>query len=213
MSKRGGSSGRWLERQQRDQFVRRAQQEGNISRAHYKLEQLDKRFKLVGRHTRILELGAAPGGWTRYLSDRAPDGVIIAVDPLPVSATASVHVLCGMLGEESVDEALQNILGERGVDLVLSDMAPNLSGVRAADQASAIYLAELALEAADRWLQAGGNLVVKLFQGEGVDNWLMDARKMFKSVRQVKPEASRPESRELYAVALGRRPISAETGV
>lgn len=213
MSKRGGSSGRWLERQQRDQFVRRAQQEGNISRAHYKLEQLDKRFKLVGRHTRILELGAAPGGWTRYLSDRAPDGVIIAVDPLPVSATASVHVLCGMLGEESVDEALQNILGDRGVDLVLSDMAPNLSGVRSADQASAIYLAEIALEAADRWLQPGGNLVVKLFQGEGVDNWLMDARKMFKSVRQVKPEASRPESRELYAVALGRGPISAEIGV
>lgn len=213
MSKRGGSSGRWLERQQRDQFVRRAHQEGSISRAHYKLEQLDKRFRLVGRRTRILELGAAPGGWTRYLSDRASDGVIVAVDPLPVSAAASVHVLCGMLGEDSVDEALQNILGDRGVDLVLSDMAPNLSGVRAADQASAIYLAELALEAADQWLQAGGNLVVKLFQGEGVDKWLMDAREMFKSVRQVKPEASRPESRELYAVALGRRTNSADTGV
>lgn len=213
MSKRGGSSGRWLERQQRDQFVRRAHQEGNISRAHYKLEQLDQRFKLVGRQTRILELGAAPGGWTRYLSDRASEGLIIAVDPLPVSASASVHVLCGVLGESAVDEALEKILGSRGVDLVLSDMAPNLSGVRAADQAGAIYLAELALEAADRWLQVGGNLVVKLFQGEGVDKWLMDARKMFKSVRQVKPEASRPESRELYAVALGKRAIGLETDV
>jgi len=213
VSKRGGSSGRWLERQQRDPFVRRAHQEGNISRAHYKLEQMDQRFRLVGRKTRILELGAAPGGWTRYLSDRAVDGVIIGVDPLPVSAGASVHVLCGMLGEPAVDEALENILGVRGADLVLSDMAPNLSGVRTADQAGSIYLAELALEAADRWLVTGGNLVVKLFQGEGVDKWLMDTKKMFKSVRHVKPEASRPESRELYAVALGKRAMGSQTGV
>jgi len=118
-----------------------------------------------------------------------------------------------MLGEPAVDEALENILGVRGADLVLSDMAPNLSGVRTADQAGSIYLAELALEAADRWLVTGGNLVVKLFQGEGVDKWLMDTKKMFKSVRHVKPEASRPESRELYAVALGKRAMGSQTGV
>ena len=213
MSKRGGSSGRWLERQQRDRFVRQAHQDGNISRAHYKLEQLDLRFKLIGRHSRVLELGAAPGGWTRYLSERASEGLIIAVDPLPVSATAAVQVLVGALGEPEVDEQLEILLGGRGVDLVLSDMAPNLSGVRAADQAASVYLAELALDAAVRWLKPGGGLVVKLFQGEGVDQWMKDARALFASVKQVKPEASRPESREFYAVALRRRAPATETGL
>ena len=210
MAKRSKSSQRWLNRQQRDYFAGAARREGRVSRAHFKLAQLDERFGLVAPDCWILELGAAPGGWTSYLAERLAQGRVIAVDPLPVTApSAQVEVVTGRFGDESVETQIEAVLGASGrtplVDVVLSDMAPNISGVRAADQARAMDLAELAAEAADRWLARGGALVVKLMQGDGVDAWMQGAKAAFDQVSVVKPTASRAESREVYAVAQGYR--------
>lgn len=210
MPRRGGSSGRWLARQRRDRFVWAAQREGAASRAHFKLAQLDKRFGLVRRDAWVLELGAAPGGWTGYLARKVTAGRVIAVDPLPLAAAGPrVAVVTGCFGEEQVDEQVQALLTASGrtrpLQLVLSDMAPNISGVRAADQAASLQLAGLALRAAERWLADGGGLVVKLLQGEGVAEWLSAARRLFRRVESVKPEASRAASREFYALGLGAR--------
>lgn len=203
MSKRSKSSHRWLSRQRRDRFARRAAAEGQVSRAHFKLEQLDHRYRLLRPGMTVLELGAAPGGWTRYLEERLAGGRLIACDPRPVSAGADTVVVESAYGDEETDRALEAILGDERVDLVLSDMAPNMSGNRTTDQARAVHLADLALDAAERWLKPGGALVVKVFQGEGADAWLAQVRKKFAKARFTKPEASRPESREVYAVAQG----------
>ena len=175
-----------------------------MSRAHFKLEQLDQRFRLLRPGMGVLELGAAPGGWTRYLEDRLAGGLLVACDPRPVSAGADTVVIEAAYGEADTDARLAEVLADAGVDLVLSDMAPNMSGHRATDQAAAMYLADLALEAAERWLKPGGDLVVKMFQGEGVDAWMSELRKRFVKAQLVKPKASRPESREVYAVARER---------
>jgi 23S rRNA (uridine2552-2'-O)-methyltransferase len=201
MTRRSKSSHRWLERQRRDPYARRAQQEGQISRAHFKLLQLDQRFHLLRPGMRVLELGAAPGGWTRVLEDRLAGGLLIACDSRPVGAAGDTVVIAGELGEDATDAAIEAALVGRRLDLVLSDMAPNISGVRVQDQAQSMYLADLALDAAVRWLQPGGDLVVKLFQGEGIDQWVAGVRERFGKVHLVKPNASRPDSREVYAVA------------
>lgn len=208
------SSRRWLRRQRRDSYVNAARRDGQISRAHYKLQQLDERFKLLARHQWVLELGAAPGGWTAYLAQRLTDGRVVAVDPRPIAVGAgNVEVVTGCLGEPDVDRELDRILagGQRrkpGVDLVLSDMAPNISGVRATDQALAMDLAELASAAACQWLRPGGALVVKIYQGDGIEAWLRATRQSFGRVRLAKPRASRPQSRENYAVARNFRGMS-----
>ncbi|MGE0623552.1 MAG: RlmE family RNA methyltransferase [Pseudomonadales bacterium] len=200
--KRSKSSERWLARQRKDPFARQAAKTGRISRAHYKLEQLDERFRLLKPGMRVLELGAAPGGWTRYVEERiAPGGLLIAVDERPVAVGADTILLDGLFGTPDIDNKIDECLDGRPVDLVLSDMAPNISGIRAADQARAMELAELAEAAADRWLKPGGSLVVKVFQGEGVEDWIRRIRSKYKAFRQVKPEASRPDSREMFAVA------------
>ncbi len=206
MPKRSKSSQRWLNRQKRDYFAGAARREGRVSRAHFKLAQLDLRFGLVAPDLWVLELGAAPGGWTSYLAERISKGRVVAVDPLPVAAPSSrVEVVTGRFGDEAVASQVEAVLGASGrtplVDLVLSDMAPNISGVRAADQARAMDLAELAAAAAARWLAPGGGLVVKLMQGDGVDAWIKAAKAAFDKVGVVKPTASRSESREVYAVA------------
>jgi len=208
MSKRSKSSHRWLSRQRRDPFARRAAAQGQVSRAHFKLEQLDRRFGLVRRGMRVLELGAAPGGWTRYLEERLDGGLLVCIDPRPVSAGADTVVVEGAYGDAAVDERLAAVLAEAGVDLVLSDMAPNMSGNRTTDQARSMHLADLALDAAARWLNPGGTLAVKMFQGEGVDAWMVDLRKQFAKTRLTKPEASRSESREVYAIATGFEPAT-----
>lgn len=208
MSKRSKSSHRWLSRQRRDPFARRAASQGQVSRAHFKLEQLDRRFGLVRRGMRVLELGAAPGGWTRYLEARLDGGLLVCIDPRPVSAGADTVVVEGAYGEPAVDERLAAVLADAGVDLVLSDMAPNMSGNRTTDQARSMHLADLALDAAERWLNPGGTLAVKMFQGEGVDAWMTDLRKHFAKVKLTKPEASRAESREVYAIASGFEPAT-----
>ncbi len=205
--RRSRSSDRWLSRQRRDPFSRLAAQTGKVSRAHFKLEQLDRRFRLLKPGMRVLELGAAPGGWTNYIEERIrPGGRLIAVDERPVTTGAETFVLEGLLGSGEIDARLAGLLDDPGLDLVLSDMAPNISGIRTADQARAMELVEMAEQAADRWLKAGGGLVVKVFQGEGVESWIRRVRGKYRAFKQVKPQASRPDSREMFAVAQGFRP-------
>ena len=210
MPKRSQSSQRWLARQKRDGFTKAAKREGRASRAYFKLAQLDERFRLVQAGHWVLELGAAPGGWTQYLAERVAQGRVIAVDPLPVAIGGKrVASISGRLGEAETNRRIKAVLAESprapALDLVLSDMAPNISGVRATDQAAAIALAGLAVEAAAKWLAAGGGLVVKLMQGEGCDAWVQAAKPAFDQFTLVKPAASRAGSRETYAVALGYR--------
>ena len=203
MAKRTKSSSRWLQRQNKDYFVRAAQDQGQVSRAHFKLLQLDQRFKLIKTQARVLELGAAPGGWTQYLQERVNQGLLIAVDPLPITAGMDTVVIEGRAGESAVDEAIEEALQGAALDLVLSDMAPNISGVRAVDQARAMDLADTALLACHRWLKPRGAMAIKAFQGEGLDEWVKDLRAQFSKVTVTKPKASRPESREVFVVAQG----------
>ena len=199
---RSKSSARWLARQERDPFTRMASRQGKVSRAHFKLEQLDQRFKLLRPGMRVLELGAAPGGWTRYVEGRiGRSGLLVACDYRPVTVSATTRVIVGEVGEPEVDEQVNEALDGQPVDLVLSDMAPNISGIRAADQARSMHLVEVAQDAAERWLKPNGALVVKIFQGEGVEGWIRDMRKRYVRFKVVKPEASRTDSREMYAVA------------
>ena len=215
MPKRSKSSTRWLERQKRDYFVRQAQDNGQVSRAHYKLLQLDQRFKLIKPQSRVLELGAAPGGWTNYLESRVSKGLLITVDPLPITAGLETRVIEGSIGEDVVDQEIVEILGDAGVgessvqlDLVLSDMAPNISGVRVVDQARSMDLADLTLNSARQWLKKGGAMALKAFQGEGLDEWVKSLRDEFTKVTMTKPKASRADSREVFVVALGfKRPV------
>jgi 23S rRNA (uridine2552-2'-O)-methyltransferase len=205
---RSKSSARWLARQRKDPFTRKAVAEGRISRAQFKLEQLDLRFKLLRGGMRVLELGAAPGGWTRYVEARLAGGLLVVCDTRQISAGPGTVVIDGACGEAQTDARIDEALDGRPVDLVLSDMAPNISGIRASDQALAMELVGIAEAAADRWLKPGGSLVVKVFQGEGVDAWVPHIRRKFSSVRMVKPRASRAESREVFAVAEKFQPKS-----
>ena len=203
MAKRSKSSDRWLQRQRTDYFVRQAQGGGQISRAHFKLEQIDKRFRLVQGKQRVLELGAAPGGWTHYLENKLNGGLLIAVDPLPITSGQNTHVIEGLAGEDAVDAEIDQILDGSQLDLVLSDMAPNISGIRTVDQARAMDLADVSLESCNRWLKKSGAMTIKAFQGEGLDDWVADLRKVFAKVHVTKPKASRSESREVFVVAQG----------
>lgn len=203
MAKRSKSSQRWLERQRKDEYSKKAASDGLGSRAHFKLEEIDKRFSLLRQGLDVLDLGAAPGGWSRFASDRIGQGKLVAVDPRPISAPGNVVIVEGCYGDDDVDAEIIQALGEPAqVDLVLSDMAPNISGVRIRDQAEAMELADLAVDAASRYLKPGGALVVKLFQGEGFDAWVADTRRLFKRLAIVKPKSSRPESREVFGVGI-----------
>ncbi len=203
MAKRSKSSERWLQRQRKDYFVRQAHEGGHISRAHYKLEQIDQRYRIIRPSQRVLELGAAPGGWTHYLENKLRGGLLIAIDPLPITSGQDTHVIEGMAGEEAVDQEIAEILDGAQLDLVLSDMAPNISGIRTVDQARAMDLADICLDYCQRWLRRGGALTIKSFQGEGLDAWVATLRKSFAKVNVTKPKASRSESREVFVVAQG----------
>lgn len=206
MSRPRGSSGSWRDRQERDPFVKRARREGFRSRAVYKLEEIDHRESLLRPGMTVVDLGAAPGGWSQYASDRLGGrGRVLAIDLLPIDALAGVEALTGDFTTDEMLEALLARLGDRRADLVLSDMAPNLSGTKAIDQPRAMHLAELALDFAGRVLAPGGALVCKLFQGEGVDALIADARGRFETVKITKPKASRPRSNEVYLVARNYR--------
>jgi 23S rRNA (uridine2552-2'-O)-methyltransferase len=200
------SSGSWRERQERDPYVREARREGWRSRAVYKLKQIDEREKLFRPGMVCVDLGAAPGGWSQYAGARLDgNGRLIALDILPMDALPCVEFLQGDFTDDAVFAELQQMLGDRPVDLVMSDMAPNMSGNKAVDQPRAMYLAELALDFARRVLAEGGSFVCKLFQGEGFDAFVADVRTSFERVKVNKPKASRAGSREVYLVARNYR--------
>lgn len=203
MAKSGSkSSNRWLDEHASDPFVKKAAVDGYRSRAVYKLIELDEKDALVKPNSVILELGAAPGGWTQYLSRRAgEDSMIVASDILPMDGLGGVEFVLGDFTEQSTVDDIESLMNNRRADLVLSDMAPNISGVGVSDQAKSIALVELALEAATQFLSSDGVFVVKVFQGAGFEGYIKQVRNCFSSVKVRKPAASRPRSREVYVVA------------
>jgi 23S rRNA (uridine2552-2'-O)-methyltransferase len=208
MAKRSKSSGRWLEEHFSDPYVRRAKDAGLRSRAAFKLEELDAADRLVMPGAVIVDLGAAPGGWSQYAARRlAGNGQVIALDVLAMDAIPGVDFLQGDFREQAVLDQLLAALGGRRVDLVLSDMAPNISGVDVVDHARAADLEALALDFARQVLGPEGGLVMKVFQGAGFQELLADARRGFRTVRMRKPKASRARSSETYLVARGPRPV------
>ena len=203
---RSKTSNKWLDEHFSDQYVTRAQQEGYRSRASYKLLEIDKKDRLMKPGMTVVDLGAAPGGWSQIAADVVGHkGKVVALDILDMDPIPDVDVIEGDFREEDVLKQLMDTLGGRPVDLLLSDMAPNTSGVKSVDQPRAMYLVELALDLAQTVLKPGGAMVGKVFQGEGFDPFLKACRENFTRVVSRKPDASRPRSREIYIVATGRR--------
>jgi len=200
------SSRRWLAEHFDDQYVKMAQQQGLRSRAAFKLMELDDKYKLLRKGLRVVDLGSAPGSWTQVVQRvLGNSGQIIALDILFMDPLENVKFIQGDFTEDAPLEALEAALSGRQVDLVLSDMAPNMSGMGAVDQPRIMYLAELALEFAKQWLVPGGRFVVKVFHGEGFDNYVKQARSIFEKVQVRKPSASRPRSREVYVLGHRRK--------
>jgi 23S rRNA (uridine2552-2'-O)-methyltransferase len=195
----------WKKRQQSDPYVKRARDEGYRARAAFKLMELDEKDRLLRPGMRVVDLGAAPGSWSQVARERiGKAGSVIALDILPMDPIEGVIFIEGDFREDEPLAELEAALEGERVDLVLSDMAPNISGIGPADQARSMHLAELALAFANDWLDISGALVVKVFQGEGFDALLAQMRQSFRTVKIRKPRASRPESREVYLVARGR---------
>lgn len=202
MSKVRGSGRSWRDRQEKDPYVREARRGGWRSRAVFKLEEIDRKEQLLKPGMLCVDLGAAPGGWSQYVAERLGGcGRVVALDVLPMDPLPDVEVIRGDFTEEAVLARLLEALGGQRADLVLSDMAPNISGTRAVDQPRSMYLAELALDLARQVLAPGGSFVCKLFQGAGFEEFLREARTSFGKVRTIKPKASRAASRETYLVA------------
>ncbi|HEY5567669.1 MAG TPA: SAM-dependent methyltransferase [Gammaproteobacteria bacterium] len=202
MTRRSASSGRWRRRQERDPYVERAGREGWRSRAVFKLDEINAREKLIRRGMVCVDLGAAPGGWSQYAARKVgASGRILAVDLLPMDSIPRVELVTGDFMRPEVLAAVKSALGDRGADLVMSDMAPNLSGSNAIDQPRHLALAEEALLFAEESLNRGGDFLIKLFQGEGFDELVGRVRPKFAKTRLIKPKASRPESREIYLLA------------
>ncbi|MFP7722763.1 23S rRNA (uridine(2552)-2'-O)-methyltransferase RlmE [Lysobacter sp. A3-1-A15] len=206
MATRSKSSQRWLKEHFSDPFVKRAQAEGLRSRAAYKLEELVERDRLLRPGMVVVDLGAAPGGWSQWVRKALGErGRVVALDILDMPTLAGVEFLQGDFREGAVLTQLEAMLEGAPVDLVLSDMAPNKSGVDAVDMPRAMYLAELAMDFADRHLKVGGDLLIKLFQGVGFDDYVKELRRRYEKVSIRKPAASRKRSPEVYALAQGRR--------
>src|SRR5579862_9483390 len=206
MARRSKSSDRWLKEHFSDPYVQRAQSGGWRSRAVFKLEEIDRRERLLRPGSVCLDLGAAPGAWSQYVRGRVgPKGRVIASDILPMEALAGVEFVQGDFREEQVCAQLTALTGLRAVDALLSDMAPDLSGMDVIDQPRAMYLSELALDMAGTTLKPGGNALIKVFQGSGFQELVVAARRQFKTVRFIKPAASRARSAEIYLLASGLR--------
>ncbi len=200
------SSRRWLAEHFDDQYVKLSQQQGLRSRAAFKLTELDEKYQLLRRGMRVVDLGSAPGSWTQVVQrSLGESGQIIALDILPMEPLPGVKFIQGDFTEDEPLALLEDELQGHNVDLVLSDMAPNMSGMGAVDQPRAMYLAELALAFAEKWLEPGGSFVVKVFHGEGFDNFVMETRSLFEKVQVRKPLASRPRSREVYVLGHRRK--------
>ncbi|MES1926858.1 RlmE family RNA methyltransferase [Salinisphaera sp. T31B1] len=204
MSKRSDTR-RWLDKHRSDPYVKAAQKDNYRSRAVYKLAEVDERDRLLAGKRCIVDLGAAPGGWSQYCRRARPTARIVALDRLPMDPIEGVEFLQGDFAEQAGLDALAKALGDDRVDLVLSDMAPNLTGIMVADQAGVMQLAELALALCDQVLVGGGDLLIKVFQGEGFDELLRDMRGRFGKVAVRKPKASRDASREMYLLGKGWR--------
>jgi len=200
------SSRRWLAEHFDDQYVKKAQQQGLRSRAAFKLMELNDKYRLLRKGMRVVDLGSAPGSWTQVVQrELADSGQIIALDVLPMDPLENVTFIQGDFTEDEPLALLEDAMNGQHADLVLSDMAPNMSGMGAVDQPRAMYLAELALSFAEKWLEPGGNFVVKVFHGEGFDGFVKEVRSMFEKVQVRKPSASRPRSREVYILGHRRK--------
>ena len=206
--KRRPSSARWLAEHNADHYVQEARRLGYRSRAVFKLQEINEKDRLIKPGMALVDLGAAPGGWSQMARPMVgPKGRVIATDILDIEPIPGVDFLCGDFREDSVLKGVEALVGEQALDLVLSDMAPNISGIDAADQAASLYLCELALEFAKQHLKTQGAFVVKVFQGEGFDAYLKQVREAFGSVAIRKPKASRPRSSEVYLVAKNFRRV------
>ena len=208
MSRSRESSNRWRQRQDRDPYVERAFREGWRSRAVFKLAQIDQRERLLKRGSIVVDLGAAPGGWSQFAAGKlGPAGRVVAIDLLEMDPIESVEFMqADFMSDAALAELLQ-LLGGAGVDLVMSDMAPNISGNKAVDLPRHYALAEAALQFATEVLKPGGDFLVKLFQGEGFSEFVADVRSRFETVKLIKPKASRPASREIYLLARNYRMV------
>ena len=204
---RSKSSADWLKEHVDDIWVQKAQQDGYRTRASYKLIELDDKDKLIRPGSVVVDLGSAPGGWSQVVAQRVGEkGLVIASDILEMDAIADVTFIQGDFTTEEVYDELVDVIDGRPVDLVISDMAPNMSGMSSIDQPGAMYLVELALDMARQVLKPNGSFVAKVFQGEGFDAYLADMKQSFAKVMIRKPKASRARSREVYTVAKGFRP-------
>ena len=203
---KSSSSAKWKQRQAADPYVIRAQKEGWRSRAVFKLEELDNKYRLFPGGSTVVDLGAAPGGWSQYAAKKVlPKGRVIALDLLEMDSINGVEFIKGDFTEDDALQHVVKLMNGAQANLVMSDMAPNITGMRSVDQPRSMYLIELALDLGTQILTSGGGFVTKVFQGEGFDELVRDCRKKFKTVRIRKPAASRQESRETYIVATGFR--------
>jgi len=201
------SSKAWMHEHINDEFVKRAQKEGYRARAAYKLTEIDDKDKLIKPGMTIVDLGSTPGSWSQVAVQRLKgQGRIIALDLLEMEPIKGVEFIQGDFREEAILKILEKSLNGKQVDLVIADMAPNMSGITIVDQAGAAYLTELALEFSKEWLKPSGNFLVKVFIGEGFDDIVKNMRTMFDKVVTRKPKASRGRSSEVYLLGLGRKP-------
>ena len=208
---RSKSSGNWLKEHFDDEYVKLSQKEGYRSRAIYKLKEIQQKDKLIRPNMQVVDLGAAPGGWSQYATELVGNnGRVVSSDILPINPLPFVEFIQGDFTEESVLNEILDVLNKDEknykADVVISDMAPNITGVEAIDQPKSIYLCELSLDMARQILKPGGSFVVKVFQGDGSDAFLKEIRSSFKQVKIRKPAASRPRSREVYMVGIGFQP-------
>lgn len=201
---RSKTSKKWMEEHVNDPYVKKAQADGYRSRASYKLLEINEKDKLFRSGSVVMDLGSAPGGWSQVVAPVVGEyGRVIASDILPMDSIIGVDFIQGDFTDEAVYDQILQLLGDDRVDVVISDMAPNMSGVNTTDQYASMYLVELALDMARNVLQPGGSFCAKVFQGVGYEEYAKDVRSSFSKVVVRKPAASRPRSREVYLVATG----------
>ena len=194
----------WIQRHVKDPYVKQSQVDGFRSRASYKLLEIVEKDRLIRSGMTVVDLGSSPGGWSQVASGLVgPSGSVVALDILPMDPVSGVEFIQGDFTEDATWGRLQQLVKNRSVDLVISDMAPNISGSQETDQPAMIHLAEMSLDLALKSLDARGVFISKLFHGQGFDRFVLEVRKLFNKVSIVKPKASRPKSKEVYIVASG----------
>ena len=199
---KSSSTKNWLQRQRKDQFVKQAQQSHYRSRAVYKLKEINEKDRLISKGQTIIDLGAAPGSWSQYASEQVGnDGKVVAIDILPMDTIDNVTFIQGDFTEKQTLDSCLQAVNDHSVDLVFSDMSPNLTGIMATDQARYLYLAELAKDLACQVLKPGGSLLIKVFEGAGTAEFRRSLTEHFHKIVTRKPEASRKKSREYYVLA------------